>query len=129
MQCLTHMTLIAADTFPTTKYLQLIYYFCFPSKTGIRAIHTASQWKPKENTSLYFSITNYQASANKMKKPNMLLWESGTIIFSFSQINQKQMTWSPVWKHCPHSGIFTFPCTRPCSPLAQLVWIVFQNEI
>lgn len=24
MQCLTHMTLIAADTFPTTKYLQLI---------------------------------------------------------------------------------------------------------
>lgn len=35
VQCLTHATVIDADTSLATKYLQGIHYSSFPSKTGL----------------------------------------------------------------------------------------------
>lgn len=79
MKCLTHVTVIDADISPATKHCQGIHYSSFPSKTGIRTMHSASHQKPKENMSPYFTITDSQTSANSMKRSNTLLCECETI--------------------------------------------------
>lgn len=71
MQCLALMTVIDDDTVPITKYLKAIHYSSFPRENALWAMHSQSHCKPKENASVYFLITDYQASANNTKRLNI----------------------------------------------------------